>query len=213
MTENTYQQKPFNYIMSPEIRKDMETIYFSSDFHFNHDKIIDICNRPCTRETHEEWLLNSINNVVDRKHTLYILGDVSMANKNKTERFIDKIKCKQKHLIKGNHDNSIHNSTRFESINDIKDFTYSKFGLNIHIVLCHYSLLSWNRSVHGSWNLFGHSHCRPLEYSPRYSFDVGIDRPEHLWRPYSLYEIYQIMYYKSLDYSLEDIFNELNKTK
>ncbi len=26
------------------------------------------------------------------------------------------------------------------------------------IVMCHYAFRVWNRSHHGSWNIFGHSH-------------------------------------------------------
>ena len=32
--------------ITPEIRKEMETIWFTSDLHQGHPKIVDICNRP-----------------------------------------------------------------------------------------------------------------------------------------------------------------------
>ena len=117
-----------------------------------------------------------------------------MANKIESEKFIDRLNG-NKTLILGNHDQNIHNSTRFNSITQIKDFTYSRGGLNIHIVLCHYSIASWNRKIHGSWHLFGHSHCRPLGIDIGLAFDVGIDRIG-FWKPYNLYDICKIMQLK-----------------
>lgn len=146
---------------------------------------------------HNDWLLNEvINKHVNKKHTLYLLGDVSMDKRDEAEKFLDRLNG-IKFLIEGNHDNNISNSTRFQQIKQIKDFTYSKFGLNLHIVLCHYPINSWNRRVHGSWHLYGHVHGR--DKNSGLSFDVGLDNPELLeitggvYRPLNLYEIYILM--------------------
>jgi len=188
--------------ITEEIKKDMEKVWFIADIHAYHDKIISICNRPCRPENHEEWLLNQINHYVKKNDRLYILGDVSIANKIKTEKFLDKING-IKYLIVGNHDKNIDKSTRFENISDIKDFTYSRGEINIHIVLCHYPIVSWNRKIHGSWHLYGHVHGR--FNMPNLSLDVGIDNETHKY-PYNLYEICQIMEEKSKkhNYKVED---------
>jgi hypothetical protein len=34
---------------------------------------------------------------------------------------------------------------------------------------------TWASSIHGAWNLFGHSHGRMLECEGMLSFDVGVD--------------------------------------
>jgi calcineurin-like phosphoesterase family protein len=53
----------------------------------------------------------------------------------------------------------------------------------------------WNRSHHGTWHLYGHSHGS-LEHSPNgRSFDVGVN----LWD------------YKPL--SFEQVYDEMNKRK
>ena len=44
------------------------------------------------------------------------------------------------------------------------------------IVLCHYSMQVWDRSNHGSWHLFGHSHGKLKGIG--LSFDVGVDCTE-----------------------------------
>jgi len=194
--------------LTPEIIQDMQKIWFTADLHHSHDRIISICGRPCSQLMHEEWLVKDvINNYVKKKDVVYYIGDISFARKPDADRFVDRLNG-EKFLILGNHDKSLEKSTRFTQITQIKDFSYSKFGLNIHIVLCHYCMLSYNRMIHNAWHLFGHSHCRPLEGQPKLSFDVGIDRIG-LWRPYNLYEICQIMNKKELGYDEESILKSL----
>lgn len=43
----------------------------------------------------------------------------------------------------------------------------------IPVVLSHYPMRAWNKSHHGSLNLFGHVHCR--KYDTSQSVDVGVD--------------------------------------
>jgi len=163
----------------------VKNIFFTADLHFLHPKIVDICNRPTTMEEHDEWLIDIWNSTVNKKQTVYILGDVSMGNKEKTDKILDRLHGK-KHLILGNHDKNIHNSTRFETINQVKDFNYSQDGMNLHIVLFHYPIASWNRKVHGSAHLYGHTHGRYQNCG--LSFDIGIDANDY--RILSLEEVY-----------------------
>jgi len=147
---------------------------------------------------HNEWLVKEVvNKWVGKKHTLFLIGDCSMAKRSEAEKFLDRLNG-NKFLIIGNHDKNIDNSTRFSQTTLRKDFTYSRFGLNIHIVLDHFPLLSWNRKVHGSWHLFGHVHGR-LQTNVGLSFDIGIDNPElhkitgGVHRPLNLFEVIKLM--------------------
>jgi len=203
--------------ITPNIKTEMENIWFTADLHHGHPKIVNICNRPihihseeiiqdinnpiycdALNVAHNEWLMNDvINKYVKKKDFLYILGDVSLAKKYDAEKFIDGLNG-NKFLIKGNHDENIKNSTRFSQITQIKDFNFSKNNLNIHIVLCHYPIDSWNRKVHNAWHLYGHVHGR-LNKQNSLSFDVGIDNPElhkitgGVYRPLNLFEIINLM--------------------
>ena len=160
--------------ITPDIKKDMESIWFTADLHAQHPKIVEICNRPVylsSREIQEngviqkdvsdpaykrlinkandEWLVREvINSTVGKRDRLYILGDVTMANKIASDKFIDRLNG-NKSLILGNHDNNIRKSTRFGEITQIKDFSYGNKAnrINIHIVLCHYPMSSWNRRI------------------------------------------------------------------
>lgn len=153
---------------------DIDHIFFTADLHFFHDKIINICERPIDIDSHNQWLIDKINNKIGKHDTLYILGDVSMSNKINTERILNMIKCKNIFLIAGNHDSNILNSNRFKQISQIKNFTFNSPSYpNLHIVLCHYPIASWERRVHNSWHLYGHTHGR--FQNEGLSFDVGID--------------------------------------
>lgn len=156
-------------------------IYFTADLHFLHPKIVEICNRPTDIEHHDKWLIDIWNSTVKKKDDVYIVGDVSMGSRLHTDKILDRLNG-NKHLILGNHDNNIKNSTRFGTITQIKDFwteVKNEEGktTKFHIVLCHYPMKSWNRKVHGSAHLFGHVHGR-LE-GDGLSFDVGIDANDY----------------------------------
>ena len=146
--------------ITPECRLEMEKIWFTADLHAGHPKIVDICSRPTTREEHDEWLIKEVfNKYVKAKDEVYLLGDISFLKRNLSQQFVAKLNG-NKHLILGNHDKNVEHLGNWKSVSQIKDFTFSRYGLNIHIVLCHYPITSWNRKVHGSWHLYGHVHGR-----------------------------------------------------
>jgi calcineurin-like phosphoesterase family protein len=183
--------------LTSEIIEEMKHIWFVADLHAQHPKIVDICNRPISREEHDEWLLKEVfNKYVQKKDEVYILGDISLGKRKDAEKWVARMNG-NKHLILGNHDKNVRNLGNWAEVTQIKDFTFSRYGLNIHIVLAHYPIASWNRKIHGSWHLYGHVHGR-FENSGL-SYDVGIDNQcnkygvFHWLRPINLYEIILIM--------------------
>ena len=166
---------------------DIRHIWFTADLHFLHPKIVDICNRPISVEEHDEWLLSHINEMVDKKDTLYILGDVSMASKAKTEKILHRMNG-EKYLILGNHDKNIRHSTIFKDIWTRRNFNFNSPSYpNIHIVLDHFPLASWERKVYGSFHLHGHTHGRFDNTKNGLSFDIGVDNNNYL--PLNLGEV------------------------
>ena len=113
----SHQSKNILGLITPEIKADMETIHFCADLHHGHPKIIDICNRPVflkdkdvahipaekrslkfpeykrlRNAQHDEWLVKEvINKWVQKNHSLYLLGDVSMAKRVDAEKFLDRL--------------------------------------------------------------------------------------------------------------------------
>jgi len=169
---------------------DIKRIWFTADLHLLHPKIVEICSRPTSIEEHDEWIISRINEKVGKQDQLYILGDVSMGSKKNTEPLIMKIKCKNKFLIIGNHDNNLLNSTLFTQITQIKNFTFNSPSYpNIHIVLCHYPIASWERKIHGAMHMYGHVHGR--FQNSGLSFDCGVDAQNYY--PISLEEVFDKM--------------------
>jgi calcineurin-like phosphoesterase family protein len=48
--------------LTPDAIKEMQRIWFTADLHAQHPKMVDICNRPTTREEQDEWLLKEVFN-------------------------------------------------------------------------------------------------------------------------------------------------------
>lgn len=144
-------------------------IFFTADQHFGHTNIIKHCNRPFQNvEEMDAYFLDNWNSTVKPKDVVYFLGDLSFH----PEKYLPKLNGRI-HFILGNHDRqSVYyyaKQPNVESVSHIKEIKLDKH----FIVLCHYPLVSWNRSCHGSWHLHGHSHGK---YHPqKLSFDVGVD--------------------------------------
>lgn len=126
-------------------------IYFTSDLHFGHSKILQLQNRQFESiEEMDKILIENWNNKV----TDYILGDFTL---KKAEEYILNILNQlngEKYLIKGNHDYWVKKkslSSKFEWIKDYYELKYNKEKF----VLCHYPLVEWNgsRNENSSYHL------------------------------------------------------------
>ncbi len=167
-------------------------IWFSADWHFGHDGIL--LHQPtrmnafeCVEEM-DTRLIDSINSVVQPEDELYFLGDFGW-KASKYGHYRQRLNMRKLHVCQGNHDS---NSLRAH-VTSMRDMDCRKFaGHKIH--LCHYPLLSWRASYHGSIHLYGHSHGmyeKSLDemFPGRRAMDVGIDAEFHRtgnWLPVSL---------------------------
>ena len=158
-------------------------IYFTSDTHFGHvgkpreeggnGGIIGMAKRPFrTIEEHDDDLIRRWNEVVGRNDDIYHLGDIVFA-KDRSAAIEDLLKKLNGriHICWGNHD---HKPTRkmahlFASAQDVKQI---KIEGN-PIFLSHYAHRAWNKSHHGSYHFFGHSHGGMPAFGR--SLDVGVD--------------------------------------
>lgn len=166
-------------------------ILFTSDTHFGHANIIRYCNRPFKSVLEmDECMISNWNQKVSKDDTVYHLGDFAFG---RYWEDIDKYRKRLNgkiHLIKGNHDKSKlffrHGFTNFNwnSFQEIK-------VQGQDITLCHYALRVWNKSHHGAWHLYGHSHGSLMDDPNSLSFDVGVDC--HNYTPLSFDEVAKIM--------------------
>lgn len=153
-------------------------IYFTSDLHLGHVNIINHCERPFDNiSSMDQTIIDCINNTVDSSDQLYILGDFCFRGKKPIE-YRPSIKCRNIHIILGNHDRLSHFTTHihkaFRSVQHVAEITYCRQK----IFMSHYPHRSWPASHRGSWMLYGHTHAS-LNHIDAISnlktLDVGID--------------------------------------
>ena len=76
-------------------------IFFTSDTHFGHSKIIDYCKRPFSSiEEHDKTLIQNWNNVVGQDDTVFHLGDFAYGNSQFISNIIKQLKIFTKKIIK-----------------------------------------------------------------------------------------------------------------
>lgn len=166
------------------------TIYFTSDLHFGHAKVIEYSRRPFpSLEAMEAALIENWNATVTKHDQVYVLGDFSMASASRTDEILGQL-TGQKFLVRGNHDRGMKGSAlaRFAWVKDLYELKVADPETNgrQRVVLCHYALLTWNASHHGAWHLHGHSHGS-LQAPGGRRLDVGVDC--HGYRPISYGEV------------------------
>ena len=164
-------------------------IFFTSDTHFGHSKIIDYCKRPFSSiEEHDKTLIQNWNNVVGQDDTVFHLGDFAYGNSQFVSNIIKQLNGNII-LIKGNHDLRNMNPTLY---NIFSDAVYQARILidKQTVYLNHFPFLCFD---HGDINLykdnysiqlFGHVHSGPLTSSEDVNrlnilfptqYDVGVD--------------------------------------
>lgn len=212
-------------------------VYFTSDTHYGHANICrgtskwearseeDFQQNTRDFNTLEEMndaIVDGINSVVGASDELYHLGDWSFGGIDNIWNLRKRIKCKNIHLILGNHDHHIESDRRLPNV--FRDYkTHELFGgyydsdrakqvaaqelfasvshvktvkINKHtFFLSHFSHRVWNQSHHNVIHLYGHSH-NSIDNNWGKSMDVGIDAIFALkgkYRPISVTEVIEIM--------------------
>lgn len=148
-------------------------IYFTGDTHYNHRNIVrgvstwidkTNCRDYDTQEQMNDVIIKNINSIVKEDDTLFHLGDVGFHGAENIYAFRGRIKCKNIHLIIGNHDTDLYANEGLKSLFTSIEF-YREINVNGQkIILCHYPLITWNKNHHGSWMLHGHCHGK-LQHS------------------------------------------------
>ena len=165
-------------------------IFFTSDTHFLHRRILDYCpNRKfLTVEDHDAHLIRMWNQIVSPKDTVFHLGDFAFGRVEDSFAILDTLQGK-KVLITGNHDVRHLKHEEFRNRFAAIKFGYHEVEVNFRghtalIVLCHYPLESFNKMRYGSFHFHGHCHSPPGIYKVRRMSnrkDIGVDsREDHV---------------------------------
>lgn len=166
--------------------------FFTSDLHLGHKLMAD-SRKHSSIEEMDSAIIETINSMVKEEDRLFILGDISFHNNKKTAELLSLIRCKNLHLIRGNHDNEKMLSKLENYFIWIKDYYHLKIVENeikYYLIMFHYPMIVWDRSHYGSWHLHGHCHGT-LEIGDNSTrMDVGWD----VWkRPITLEDIKRSM--------------------
>ena len=141
----------------------MSKVYFTSDWHIGHRNILKYRPEFKTIEEHDKHFIDTFNNTVNKRDTVYFLGDIAFTPESLKNVMESLRYCHKKVLILGNHDYC-----------HIKE--YSKYFDEIHGFLSFKSYWLSHCPIHTQelrnrkLNIHGHLHGSVLE-DPRY-FDV-----------------------------------------
>ena len=165
----------------------MSKEWVTADLHLGNHNVIEYCNRPYNHSRHMDAdLIRNINETVDENDDLYMLGDFSLLSKShrgQYEMWLNKIKCKRKHLIIGNHD-------MFEPryYNEIGFFSIHYPYLELHeFVLVHDPSLS----IVDKSRIFLCGHVHDLFKFQKNCINVGVDCWDY--KPVNIEEIRKII--------------------
>jgi calcineurin-like phosphoesterase family protein len=158
-----------------------KNIWFTSDLHLGHDNIIKFCNRPFhdVNEMNEK-IISNWNEQVQEQDIVYHLGDFCFGN---PKQYYPRLKGTIM-FIPGSHDKNL-NKNNLHILPPLCSLHFTMNSKDYNIVLCHYSMRSWDKSHYGTWQLFGHHHGKLAPYG--LSFDVGVDTNK--FYPYSLDDV------------------------
>ena len=156
--------------------------WFTADCHFYHNNILKFCKDTRQFENVDDMnrtIINNWNSVVDHDDDIYVLGDFGFGTTTKMQNIFNQLKGK-KHLITGNHDKNTVEINGWTSMTDYHGakVIYTKYNdKKIMLVLSHFAYAVWDKSHHGSINLYGHSHgAEPDTLRPNnQQLDVGVD--------------------------------------
>jgi calcineurin-like phosphoesterase family protein len=183
-------------------------VFFTSDTHYSHKNIcrgvtdwrtqdgevpVHSTRDFNTIELMNNALVDNINSVVGQDDTLIHLGDFSFGGFENIGNFLDRLVCKNIHLVLGNHDTHIKYDRdgiqdRFLSVQQYLEVKINDY----YFVLSHYPLQSWHGLNKGVIHLHGHVHLpKNLKFGNGKKMDVGVDGND--LNPYLIDDIIKIM--------------------
>lgn len=147
------------------------TTYFTADQHFDHENIIKYVKRPfVSAQEMNEYIINAWNSRAVPGDTIHTLGDFTLANGDRAadlfSRLIGNIV-----VTPGGHDQRwikdvVKHGIAIRSLDGApvqitEAMWYTRIrdlNPNADTTLCHYPMLSWEKSHYGSIHLHGHTH-------------------------------------------------------
>jgi calcineurin-like phosphoesterase family protein len=183
---------------------DKHKVWFISDTHFGHDKIINFCDRPFKFiDEHDEELIKRWNEVVAKDDVVFLLGDFMFGATEEKVKYILSRLNGIIWFILGNHDyqNDLHKEKYVKLFGgrvydqlDIRVIDEECVDGTQRLFLSHYPCEFWpSRAIH----LHGHVHGGPNSKSSEkcifkpLRYDVGVDNNDYY--PISYVDLVEII--------------------
>lgn len=169
-----------------EIRIDLSPnrVWFTSDLHFGHANIIRYSRRPFADvEAMDAAIIRNWNACVQPGDAVFHLGDWAMTgDRQRLASWFNQLNG-DKYALLGNHDVGLRSDVGLQrecfkavwDVQQIKVRDVEAHGGWRRVFLHHYAQRVWNKSHHGAFHLYGHSHGTLSEESHYFGMDVGID--------------------------------------
>jgi len=149
-----------------------QRVWFISDTHFNHLRILEYTKRPyVTLEEMNCKLIAAWQETVGPEDWIFHLGDFAMGKSELAEPILKQLPGR-KVLVLGNHDKLIKKMQLEHYFEICTDYLEIQVGKQA-AVLCHFPIECWNNAAKGWWHLHGHSHGNSRQIGGR--LDVGVD--------------------------------------
>ena len=141
----------------------MGKIFFTSDNHFGHERVIQFDGRPFSSvEEMDAEMIRRWNAKVGKGDLVYVLGDMIWKTRSDEAPNLIKSLNGQIILIKGNHDRFLHNAKAKNALAGIKDYddicVTLEDGTKRRCILSHYFIPMYNGHRYQAIHLHGHSH-------------------------------------------------------
>lgn len=163
------------------------TTWITADQHFGHTKIIEYSSRPfASVDEMDSEMIKRWNERVKPKDLVYHLGDFTLSNIKGFEYYLNQLNGII-FIIPGGHDQrwlDKYHKNGADSKYTVLEKLVTVNIRDVELVLCHYPLLTWEKSHYGTIHLHGHSHggvgcigvsANGLGLKPGYRMDVGVD--------------------------------------
>jgi calcineurin-like phosphoesterase family protein len=159
--------------------------FFTSDTHFDDEYGLQYFNRPFKSVAEmNQVMVEKWNSLVTDDDTVYHLGDFTLEDIRHFTKWKNRLNGNLR-ILPGSHDGpwlkDFVATEKVQVIAPLVSLELPEIAAEKDpqvIVLCHYSMQVWDRSSHGSWHLFGHSHGKLKGMG--LSFDVGVDCTEFM---------------------------------
>lgn len=168
-------------------------IYFSSDFHFCHNKPFIYESRGFSSvQEMNDAIFKNWNSIVKQDDEAYVLGDLMLMNNEEAMKYILHMNGKIK-IILGNHDTLNREAAYVNAGFEVAFADQIKYN-QYHFFLSHYPTLTNNFDYNQKslkrclLNLYGHTHQKEKFHKDNpYLYHVGVD--SHNLKPVSIEQV------------------------